>query len=68
MQIYVNDKTVEVQSENTKLSHVLEVEGLFNQEGIAVAVNNNVIPKFDWEKYSLSENDHLTIIRAVQGG
>lgn len=36
--------------------------------GIAVAINQTVIPKIDWSKTSLKENDNITIIKATQGG
>jgi sulfur carrier protein len=36
--------------------------------GIAVAVNEMVIPKQKWESVLISENDSIEIIHAVQGG
>jgi len=39
-----------------------------NPKGTAIAVNDLVIPKKDWETYQISENDKITIIRATQGG
>lgn len=36
--------------------------------GIAIAVNDKVIPKAEWEKSTLKENDKITIIKATQGG
>ena len=41
---------------------------LTTTKGIAIAVNNTVIPKNDWDNFIVNENDHLTIIRATQGG
>ncbi|MGH1337326.1 MAG: sulfur carrier protein ThiS [Aureispira sp.] len=38
------------------------------QSGIAVAVNNRVIPKNDWPAQSLNDQDSITIITATQGG
>ncbi len=38
------------------------------RQGIAIAVNNTVIPKAQWEQTLLQENDHVTIIQATQGG
>ncbi|QRR00778.1 sulfur carrier protein ThiS [Dyadobacter sandarakinus] len=37
-------------------------------KGIAVAVNQFVVPKSDWPHRRLSPNDHITIITATQGG
>lgn len=41
---------------------------LNDKKGLAVAVNNTVIPKLKWAEYVLNENDKITIIRATQGG
>jgi sulfur carrier protein len=68
MQIFINDDIKKINTESTTLIRILEEEGLSASEGIAIAINNKVIPKADWEKYLLKENDHLTIIKAVQGG
>ena len=38
------------------------------QHGIAVAINNTVIPHFKWEKTNVSHNDNILIIQATQGG
>lgn len=37
-------------------------------QGIAIAVNNKMIPRTEWEKFSLQENDNLVIIKAACGG
>ena len=36
--------------------------------GIAVAVNNTIIPKNLWEQTPVKENDQILIITATQGG
>ena len=36
--------------------------------GIAVAINNTVIPKSEWTVTKLKDNDNVTIIQATQGG
>lgn len=37
-------------------------------KGMAVALNNKVVPRTDWEKVRLHENDSILIISAVCGG
>lgn len=37
-------------------------------KGIAVAINQSVIPKSDWPIRRLSPNDQITLITATQGG
>jgi len=36
--------------------------------GIAVAVNQNIITKTDWSTQALNEGDEVLIIKATQGG
>ena len=37
-------------------------------QGIAIAVNNKMIPRTEWECFILHENDNLVIIKAACGG
>jgi sulfur carrier protein len=38
------------------------------QNGVAVAINNTVIPKQNWHTTNLNPNDNILIIKATQGG
>lgn len=38
------------------------------QQGIAVAVNDNVVPRSQWQSYLLRQNDHVLVIKATPGG
>lgn len=38
------------------------------QKGIAVAVNETVVPKARWASYILQPNDTVLVIKATQGG
>lgn len=55
-------------SESISLLQVLESENLKDQKGIAVAINNTVIPKTAWSEKFMQENDEVLIIKATQGG
>lgn len=39
-----------------------------NEDGIAVAINQSIITKTDWQITRLSNNDNVLIIQATQGG
>ena len=67
MEVNINNQQVEVE-EKTVLYTLLSLNNLAERKGIAVAVNNKVLPKADWVKYQLQNNDEITIIRATQGG
>ena len=65
MKITVNNKEVTTGCQNLlELSQELN----FPLSGIALAVNNRIIPRAQWESYALNENDDLIIIKAVCGG
>lgn len=38
------------------------------QKGIAVAVNDSVVPKSSWGSRMIQPNDSILIIKATQGG
>ena len=67
MEICVNDIAVETQ-EGTRLSEVLAGKGILNSAGLAVALNNRVIKKNNWQETILKNQDKVLIIRAAQGG
>ena len=65
--IFINNQSYSLKKDSS-LFTALEQNGIQNQKGIAVAVNNSVIPKSEWQNKILNENDKITIIRATQGG
>ncbi|CAL1521217.1 sulfur carrier protein ThiS [Chitinophaga sp. MM2321] len=67
MEVLVNNKLYAVQHGIT-IAALLQFIQLPAQKGIAVAVNNQVIPKTSWDHRPLSAADSITIIRATQGG
>lgn len=54
--------------ENISLATVVATSSGENTKGIAVAVNQNVVPKANWNDTLLQENDTIIIIKATQGG
>ena len=50
------------------LADVLPLLRIHQPDGIAIAVNDNVIPKGEWESYALKAQDKIFVIRATQGG
>lgn len=65
--IIVNDETIQCEADSSILN-MLENLSLESLEGMAVAVNNEVIHKSQWKTHLLQENDKVIIIRATQGG
>ena len=67
MNIYINSKPQDVPQES-KITEALLSLDIAGGKGIAIAVNDNVVPRAEWETYSLKVNDQLTVIKATQGG
>ncbi len=67
MTVTLNGEKIQL-SDSAQLLHLLEHYQLQKSNGIAVAVNEEVIAKEDWEAFLLSENDRILIIKATQGG
>ena len=65
MKLRVNNKEVETWA--TNLSLFSQVQNL-PVTGIAIAVNNRMIPRTEWDTYTLNEGDNILIIKAVCGG
>lgn len=68
MKIQINGEVLAV-DEQLKLSEFVELR-LNGKEprGIAVALNEMIIPKSKWSETVLNENDNVEIVHAVQGG
>lgn len=66
MQITINNQPYQF-DENTSLENAictLEIE----EDGIALALNEEIIPKSNWQKTILNNEDKIIIIGAVAGG
>ena len=67
MKICVNDQP-RVVSEAVTLAVLLEEIGLAGRGGLAVAVNDAVVPRSAWPVRNLAEGDRVLVIQATQGG
>ncbi len=66
MKIEINGEIKEFE-EGISLKKLIE-QTVKNSKGTAVAVNNSVVSKPEWETFLLKENDKVLIIKATQGG
>jgi len=66
MTINVNTRSQSI-SENSSLEVLLQQLDI-SRNGIAVAINNEIISKEKWNSTILNSNDNVTIIQATQGG
>ena len=66
MKLSVNRQAVEADAGET-LAGLLQRMSV-PAEGVAVAVNNRVVPRAEWAATQLEEQMKITVIRAVCGG
>jgi sulfur carrier protein len=68
MRIFVNESEVALEGA-TDIEEVLRaVEIEPDQRGIAVAVNDHVVRRAEWNRYKVSAGDRIEVIQATQGG
>jgi sulfur carrier protein len=68
MVCYVNNTPHEA-TENQLLLDLLAGLGQTTQtRGLAVAVNDTVVPRADWATHAVQPQDRILLIRATQGG
>ena len=67
MEVTYNNQIKEIHSETLVSDFVLSQIG-DKQNGIAMAINEVIIPKTEWSKTYIKSNDSLLIIKATQGG
>jgi len=66
MKVFVNnfERDIQISATIQELLYHLNI----NTGGVAIAVNEEVIARDDWQNYSLKNDDRVLVIRAAQGG
>ena len=65
---------ISINQQRTEIPEHFSVEELLNSlqttsvSGIAIAINQAVIPKKQWPFHKLQPDDKITLIKATQGG
>ena len=66
MNIYINQKEIEVH-DNISVKELLDMQQIAI-EGTAIAIDNKLVPKNEWNDRILTDGNKITIIRATFGG
>ena len=64
--LIINGKNIFVLSET--LSKVLNEINIIKSQNMAVAVNEEVIEKINWENYKIKSGDIIEIVQPLKGG
>lgn len=62
----LNGKEIKIENP-TALSAILENQG-FNRLKIAVMINGDIVPKAEYDKTTVNNNDNLEVVSFVGGG
>jgi sulfur carrier protein len=68
MELKINNQTKQFAIDSLTVQALLDLEIPEKQNGIALAINNTVIPKSDWNTHFINPTDDILIISATQGG
>ncbi len=68
MKLQVNGKVLEVKDNITVAELLRSMDIQIRPVGLAVAVNEEVVPKSAYADYILKENDRVEIVNIVGGG
>ena len=68
MEITINNQVKNLSDKNLTVQQLLNMEIPDKQKGVAVAINNTVVPRTEWETKSILQHDNILIIKATQGG
>ncbi|CAM4285766.1 sulfur carrier protein ThiS [Zobellia nedashkovskayae] len=64
--IHMNQKRLEVNSNTTIYQFLQQIDSSVN--GVAVAINEQIVSKNNWQTQKLEDQDQVLVIQAVQGG
>jgi len=67
VEVSINEEKFQLPEPGT-LADILPLLAIRQPDGIAIAVNGDIIPRSEWKQYPLKEQDKVFVIRATQGG
>ncbi len=68
MNIKLNGEELIIDDKISLYDFVISRSNNIEPKGVAVALNEMIIPKSKWNDTMINENDNVEIVHAVQGG
>jgi sulfur carrier protein len=68
MELTINAETRQFDADRFTVASLLETLDVEQRKGVAVALNDSVVPRSQWDATHVEDGDRLEIIRATQGG
>lgn len=67
MTVSVNDQPRAL-ADGARLADLLRELGLAERKGVAIAINDEVVPRSTWPTRALADGECILVIQATQGG
>ncbi|WP_235819749.1 sulfur carrier protein ThiS [Flavobacterium davisii] len=68
MELIINQEKKIFENDALTVQQLLDMELPNKQKGIAIAIDQQVIPRSQWENTTVHSNQKIIIIKATQGG
>ncbi|QED27849.1 sulfur carrier protein ThiS [Microvenator marinus] len=68
LSLTINGEAHSLELETPHVESLLVALDIPSQKGVAVAVDDRVVPRSQWASTPISNGQHIEIIRATQGG
>ncbi|MCX2745544.1 sulfur carrier protein ThiS [Mangrovivirga sp. M17] len=68
MDFRINSEKHSTSEKELSLDQALKINGFTSRNGVAVALNNQVIPHGQWQCTQVNDGDNILVITATQGG
>ncbi len=68
MDVQINGTPHQFHEDAIEVEALLERLDITQRKGVAVAVNDAVVPKSQWATHAVADGDRVEIIKATQGG
>jgi sulfur carrier protein len=66
--IMINGETADLQAGETLAAVLLPLKLTVATRGVAIAVDGEVVPRAEWEMFTLAEDARVEVLTAMQGG
>ncbi len=67
MTVSINSKEIQISKDSLSLSELLDLQCM-SDKGIAVAVDNKVVPRARFDSFAITDGMKIIVIKAVCGG
>jgi sulfur carrier protein len=68
MTIYFDERNITIEEEIDTIEFLCKYLKIDKESGIAVSINDLIIPRWKWNMVKIDQADKITIIKATQGG